>query len=122
MATRRPPTWVLVLAVPVVALIAVVATRAAKGPSSSTVAAGGAHAVVVKNFAFHPPKLTAARGSVIEVTHDDGVTHTLSARDGSFSTGNLGSGKTATIALEKAGTFRYFCQIHTFMTGTMVVR
>jgi plastocyanin len=122
MTTRRPPTWVLVLAVPVVALIAVVATRAAKGPSSSTVATVGAHAVVIKSFAFHPPRMSAASGSVIKITNDDGVTHTLSARDGSFNTGDLGSGKTATIALQNAGTFRYFCQIHNFMTGTMVVR
>lgn len=56
--TGRPPTWLLALAVPVIALIAVLVTRAVEGPSESTVARAGANAVVIKSFAFHPPKLT----------------------------------------------------------------
>ena len=122
MTTRPPPTLVLLVAVPVIALIAALATRAAKGPSSSTVAKAGAHTVVIKNFSFHPPKLTVARGSAIKVTNGDGVTHTFSARDGSFSTGDLAGGKTATIALNKSGTFSYYCKIHNYMIGTLEVQ
>jgi plastocyanin len=120
--TGRPPTWLLALVVPVVALIAVLATRAVEGPSSSTVAAAGTNAVVIKKFAFHPPKLTVATGTALKVTNADGTTHTLSARNGSFGTGELGAGKNATIALNQSGTFRYFCKIHNFMTGTLVVK
>ena len=120
--TGRPPTWLLALAVPAIALIAVLVTRAVEGPSSSTVARAGANAVVVNQFAFHPQKLTVAKGVILKVTNADSTVHTFSARDGSFNTGDLDAGKTATVALNKPGTFRYFCQIHNFMTGTLVVK
>jgi plastocyanin len=120
--TRRPPTWLLALAVPAIALIAILVTRAVEGPSGSTVSPAGANAVVIKNFAFHPPKVTVAKGDTLKVTNADDTTHTLSARDDSFGTGDLDGGGTATIALERSGTFSYFCKIHNFMTGTLVVK
>ncbi|MGZ4754693.1 MAG: cupredoxin domain-containing protein [Acidimicrobiia bacterium] len=120
--SRRPPTLVLVLAVPVVALIAGLTTRAVEGPSSATVAKAGAHTIVIKNFAFHPQRLTVPKGTLVEVTNRDAATHTLSARNGSFDTGNLDGGKTATIALNRSGIFSYHCQIHGNMTGTLVVK
>jgi len=120
--TQRPPTLLVALAVPIVALIAVFATRAIEGPSSTTAVKAGAHAIVIKNFSFHPATLTVAKGTTIKVTNGDGTTHTLSARNGSFSTGDLAAGKSATIALNKAGTFSYYCKIHNYMTGTVVVK
>lgn len=119
---RRPPILVLVLVVPVIALVAVLATRAAKGPSSASGAKVGAHAVVIKSFSFHPPKLSVTKGTTLKVTNADGVTHTFTARDGSFSTGDLDGGKTATIALNKPGTFSYYCKIHNYMTGSLEVK
>jgi plastocyanin len=119
---HRPPTFVVALAVPVIALVAVIGTRVIEGPSSSgTDARAGANAVVIKNFAFAPSKLSVADGATLKVTNDDGTTHTFTARDGDFDTGDLGGGKTATITLKKTGTFNFFCQIHNFMTGTLVV-
>jgi plastocyanin len=120
--TRRPPTLLLVLAVPVVALIAVLATRAIEGPSDTTVPTAGGHAIVIKNFAFHPPTLTVAKGTTLKVTNADGTTHTFSARNGSFTTGDLGGGKSAGVALNQAGTFQYYCMIHTYMHGILVVK
>jgi plastocyanin len=120
--TRRLPTLVLALAVPVIAVVAVIGTRVIEGPSSSgATAQPGANAVVIKNFAFAPSKLSVADGATLKVTNDDGTTHTFTARDGDFDTGDLGGGKTATVTLKKSGTFDFFCQIHNFMTGTLVV-
>ena len=118
----RPPTFVVALAVPMIALIAVIGTRVAEGPSSSGAAPAGANAVVIKDFSFNPSKLTVARGTTLKVTNRDGATHTFTARGGSFNTGDLGGGTTATVALQKAGTFSYFCEIHNYMTGTLVVK
>jgi plastocyanin len=122
--TRRPPTVLLVLAVPVVALIAVLATRAIQGPSDTTAATAkaGAHAIVIKDFKFGPPTLTVAKGTTLKVANADGTTHTLSAKNASFTTGDLASGKSATIKLNRAGTFSYYCKIHNYMTGTLVVK
>ena len=121
--TGRPPTWLVALAVPVIALIAVVVTRAVEGPSSSsTVARAGANAVVIQNFAFHPQKVTVAKGDTLKVTNADDTVHTFSAKNNSFDTGELDGGKTATVSLNQSGTFRFFCKIHNFMTGALVVK
>ncbi len=119
----RPPTFVLALAVPVIALVAIAGTRVIEGPSSSgaTVQAG-ANAVVIKDFAFVPPKLTVPVGTTLKVSNADSATHTLTARDGDFNTGDLGGGQKATIVLKKAGTFEYYCKFHDYMTGTLVVK
>jgi plastocyanin len=116
-------TLALVFAVPVIALLAVAGTRVLEGPSSSGGAVtAGANAVVIKDFAFNPEKLTVTAGSTLKVTNDDGAAHTLTARDGSFNTGDLSGGKATMVSLEKTGTFAYYCKIHDYMTGTLVVK
>lgn len=121
-ATRRLPTPVLALAVPVVALIAIIATRVIEGPSSSSAAPAKANAVVIRNFAFAPANPSVAQGTTIKVMNDDGTAHTFSARNGSFNTGDLDGGRSATVKLDRAGSFDFYCKIHNYMTGTLVVR
>ena len=62
-------------------------------------ARAGANAVVIKKFAFHPKKLTVTKGVTLKVTNADGTVHTFSAKNGSFDTGELDGGTTATVAL-----------------------
>ena len=47
--------------------------------------------------------------------------HTVSASDGSFDSGTLGSDARFETTFERAGTFAYFCQIHPTMRGTVRV-
>jgi plastocyanin len=120
---HRPPTFVLALTVPVIALVAVIGTRAIEGPSSTGAAVqAGANTVVIKDFAFAPPKLTVPLGTTLKVTNADSATHTLTARDGDFNTGDLGGGMKATITLKTSGTLQYYCKLHDYMTGTLVVQ
>jgi plastocyanin len=119
---RGLSTLLVVFAVPLVALLAVIVTRVVAGPSEVSAAAPGANAVVIKNFAFAPDKVSVAKGTAIKVTNEDGAAHTFSAKDGSFNTGDLGGGATKTVKVEQAGTFDVYCKIHTYMTGTLVVR
>jgi plastocyanin len=63
-----------------------------------------------------------APGSTVSVTNKDTVTHTLTASDGQFNTGDIGPGQTKTFtAPSKAGTYSYICNIHQYMMGTIVV-
>jgi plastocyanin len=113
----------LALAVPAVALLAIVATRVIEGPSASVSASSAsANTIVIKNFAFVPSRLTVAKGTTLRITNEDGTTHTLTAKDGAFDTGDLGGGKSATVKVDRAGTVSYYCKIHNYMTGTLVVR
>ncbi len=125
MTDRRMPTAALALLVPVLALLAAMGTRAVEGAATTAAVAGastGRPSVTIKNFAFHPAKLTVAKGTKLEVTNADGAAHTLSARNNSFSSPILEPGKRATITLGKTGTFAFYCKIHASMTGTVVVK
>ena len=118
----RLPTFVLALVVPVIALLAVIGTRVVEGPSSSGAVQARANEVVIKNFSlsrrsspWRPEPSSRSRTLTVPPTP-------LLRGDGSFDTGDLDGGKHATVGVAKSGTFAYFCEIHNFMTGTLVVK
>jgi MYXO-CTERM domain-containing protein len=80
------------------------------------------HAVKIIGFGFTPNTVTVAVGDSVTWTNGDGVTHTATADDASFDTGQIGAGTTSTtITFSTAGTFAYHCSIHSSMHGTIVV-
>ncbi|HEY4402745.1 MAG TPA: cupredoxin domain-containing protein [Acidimicrobiia bacterium] len=119
-ALRRVPTWLLVAIVPVVAVIAIVVTNfvSSDQQSAATGSATAPDTVVIKNFSFSPKPITVKTGSTITVINDDNTTHTLTANNRAFDTGDVGGGQEGRITVNRAGTFAYHCTIHTFMTGT----
>jgi plastocyanin len=121
---RKLPSFMLVLIVPVVALIAVGLTQLlAPDETGVSAASAGANAISIKNFAFVPPTLTAAPGARVVVVNNDQTTHTVTASDKSFDTGDVSSGAKATITTpSKPGTYSYICDIHQYMQGTLKVQ
>jgi plastocyanin len=100
------------------------------GSSTSSPAATGAtsgggassDAITIHNFAFSPATVTVAPGATVTVTNKDQVTHTLSATKGTFDTGDIAAGQTKTFTAPRTpGTYSYYCMIHQYMTGTLVV-
>jgi plastocyanin len=85
--------------------------------------AGGGQqgAVKIAGFAFGPQTLGAKVGGSVTWTNEDGATHTVTADDGAFDSGNLAGGKTFSFAFDTAGTFAYHCNIHRRMTGKVTV-
>jgi plastocyanin len=77
--------------------------------------------VIIKHFAFSPPTLTVADGTTVTWTNDDGVDHTVSATDRSFTSQQLQQGATYQFTFTTPGTHTYICAIHPDMTGTVVV-
>ena len=117
--------WLL-LVVPVVAVIAVAATFAfsSSGSGSHPVAAppAGGHQVQIMNFSFHPSPITVAPGAQLQIVNRDGTTHTFTAANGAFDTGDIAGGATVTItAPTKPGTYAYHCNIHQYMQGVLKV-
>jgi plastocyanin len=117
---RLVPTWLLVAIVPVVFVIAIMVTNfvVSDQHSAATGSAAAPDTVVIKNFSFSPKPITVKAGSTITVINDDNTTHTLTANNGAFDTGDVGGGQDGRITVDRAGTFAYHCTIHTFMTGT----
>jgi plastocyanin len=106
------------------------ASGAASGAAGGSTAAGstagaGADTVIIKNFMFSPDTLTVAPGATVTVRNEDTVAHTLTdeADPKLFGTGDIAPGQSMTVhAPKQSGSYKYFCMIHQYMTGTLVVR
>ena len=70
---------------------------------------------------FDPASISVAAGTEIVFTNDGAEVHTATADDGSFDTGTLSSGGTASVTFDEPGTFTYKCSLHPWMTGEVVV-
>jgi plastocyanin len=93
--------------------------------SSNSQPTGTTDTIVIKNFMFSPDSLTVSPGAVVTVKNEDSVTHTLTDKTDqtAFNTGPVGPNQTKTFkAPDKAGSYSFFCTIHQYMTGTLVVR
>ena len=64
--------------------------------------------------------VSAAKAGTITIRNDDGFDHTVTADDGSFNVVVPG-GSTKTIAVAKAGSYAFHCNIHGSMKATLVV-
>jgi plastocyanin len=123
---------VSVVAVIVLGLSLATATAPPSGPSV-TAAAGAASSgpvlkMTMKNFKFFPANPEVQPGERVEVTNFDAAPHSVSSgvppKDSSlFDTGLLAQGKTGFfIAPKKAGRYPFFCLVHHFMVGMLIVK
>lgn len=97
-------------------------TSPASSAGSSSGGGGGGNSVTIQNFAFSPVTLTVPVGTTVTWSNQDTSTHTATADDKSFDTGNIAPGATGSTTFAKAGTVTYHCTIHQYMTATIVVR
>ena len=79
-------------------------------------------AVRVADFEFQPGTVTVPPGTVVTWTHVGGASHTVTADDRAYHSGTLRTGQNFAFRFETAGTFRYHCEIHSQMVGTVVVQ
>jgi uncharacterized protein (TIGR03118 family) len=74
------------------------------------------------NFAFVPTPVTVAAGTELTWTNKDAATHTVTADDNRFLSGNMPNGQSFSQKLLTPGTYTYHCSIHPNMKGTIVVK
>ncbi len=91
--------------------------------SSSSSTSEATNSVTVQNFAFSPADITVKKGTAVTWTNKDGATHTVSESDGKTgpNSGSLDSGKSYSFTFNTVGMFKYRCDIHPEMTGTVTV-
>ncbi len=92
------------------------------GPGPTTTPPPTSNAVVIQGFAFNPSPMTVAKGASVTWTNNDKVTHTATADDGSWDTGNIAPGASKSLTFANAGTFAYHCTVHPMMKATLVVQ
>jgi Cupredoxin-like domain len=78
--------------------------------------------VSIADFHFSPATTTIHVGDTITWSNSGPSSHTATAGNGSFNTGILKKGQSASHTFTQAGTFAYVCQIHPFMHGTIIVQ
>jgi plastocyanin len=88
---------------------------------ASSAQAQNSAAVTISNFAFQPDSLQIAAGTAVTWTNSDGTAHTVTSDDGTFDSGSLAPGASYTQMFTTPGTYTYHCQIHPFMTATIIV-
>lgn len=77
--------------------------------------------VEISSFAFSPPVITVAKGTAITWTNRDPAAHTVTSDTGAFGSPLLQYGESYTHTFRQTGTFFYHCQVHTQMTGRIIV-
>ncbi len=92
-------------------------------PEPATPAATPAAQVVnIEGFSFGGATVVQP-GEQITVSNLDGASHTMTANDGSFDTGLIAGGASATLTMPTApGTYQYFCSLHPSMVSTITVQ
>src|SRR5688500_7431657 len=91
------------------------------GVCAPSTEAGAVEARMTGN-AFSPGTIPAKVGDVLTWTNGDGVPHTATYKDDpACTTERLGQGESGGLTFSAAGTYAFFCQIHTDMTGTIEV-
>jgi plastocyanin len=90
--------------------------------SAPAAALPAAPAVHMDNDAFTPKTLTIDAGQTVTFVNSDDDAHTVTAVDGSFDSKGLDSGAVWRHSFTKPGLYAYFCELHPFMKGTIVVK
>ena len=80
------------------------------------------HTVTIDATSYGPKTLTVSVGDTIVWVNKDMFPHTVTARTGSFDSGDIAAGKSWTHTVKAEGLFAYFCTYHPTMKGTLRIR
>ena len=115
-AVKRVAT--LALAVAAALLVLTIETGQSATPDQASASAQAR--VNINGFKFQPQSLRVAKGTRVVFANSSRVAHTAT-RGGSFDTGRIKAGQSVAVRFGSKGTFRYFCKLHPFMRGAIVV-
>lgn len=87
-------------------------------------AATAGTAATIDNFTFTPGEMTVAAGTKVVWTNRDDIPHTvMDVETGHpFRSQPLDTGDSFAFTFTTPGTYHYFCSLHPFMKGTVVVK
>jgi plastocyanin len=94
---------------------------------SNTVTGASTNKITIQGEAFSPNSLTVSAGTIVTWTNMDSFAHSVNSGTPDsptslFNSGNIAANGTFSYTFNTKGTYPYYCSIHTFMTGTVVVQ
>ena len=85
-------------------------------------AASPAATVSIDNFTFTPPTVTVKAGTTVTWTNKDDIPHGIASANNGFARSKaLDTDDSYSFTFTTPGTYAYFCYVHPFMKGTIVV-
>jgi plastocyanin len=103
-------------------ILGAAATLFAAAPSAPLAGAVNSAAIQIDNFHYSPPTLVVAPGTTVTWTNDDDSPHSVREKDGQFKSAALDTDDKFSQTFTAPGEYEYFCSIHPYMTGKIVVR
>jgi plastocyanin len=91
-------------------------------PMAAPAAMTAGPTVHIKNFMFVPATLTVAPGMTVTFVNDDDEPHTVTSTVKSFDSEGLDTNQTFKQTFTKVGVYMYFCEVHPYMHGTVIVK
>jgi plastocyanin len=77
--------------------------------------------VGIDKFAFTPAALTIKLGTTVTFENHDGMVHNIVGVGGVFRSKPLDTNDKFSVAFDKPGEFAYFCGLHPYMKGKIIV-
>lgn len=77
--------------------------------------------VLIDQFAYSPEIIKIKAGTEILWKNKDSTGHTVTLEDGSINSGTINDGGEFKMRFIKPGTYTYSCEMHSFMSGKIVV-
>jgi plastocyanin len=74
----------------------------------------------IDNFSFLPQRITVKAGTTVSWTNKDETPHTVASSE-LFKSKALDTTDSFSFTFATPGVYQYFCSLHPFMTGTVVV-
>lgn len=104
-------------------LLTLAAWAAPSVAASSHAVAGKPNQIEIRNFMFMPKTLAVPVGARVTWINRDEEPHIVVSANGQFAPSKALDGNDRyTITFSKPGTYVYYCTVHPFMTGTVVVK
>jgi len=122
MHTSRSRRLSVVIAVlGLAAALSACSSSGSKGGASATSGSGAAGGTIsISNFKF--TAISVPAGSTVTVSNNDTPQHTVTSDDGTSFNVKVDPGKSATFtAPSKPGVYKFHCNIHSSMHGTLTV-
>lgn len=108
----------------VATLVAALAAAASIASASALAedAARQSVTVEIRDMKYAPDTLTVAAGTKVTWINKDQMPHTVTDRSRGFGSAALDTDESFSYTFATPGDFTYFCAVHPFMTGRVVVR
>jgi plastocyanin len=121
-APRRRRIGLALGAVGVTALLAATLPELTAAGEAVVAAAASPATVDIDNFAFAPATLTVTAGTTVIWKNEDDSPHRIGDKNGTLKSAALDTDDTFSHTFAAPGEYEYFCSIHPYMTGKIVVK